>query len=59
MVSIRKRILFQLDNKSVSTSDNGETFKNTFPLEGNTAYIDRNICKIKENGYQYSNRSFK
>ena len=50
--TLNKRILFQLDRKSVSISGMENSFKNTFPLDEKTGSIDRNIQKIKENGYQ-------
>ena len=50
--TLNKRILFQLDRKSVSTTGMENSFKNTFLLDGKTASIDRNIQKIKENGCQ-------
>ena len=35
------------------------SFKNMFLLDGKTASIDRNVWKIKENGFQKQEYSFK
>ena len=39
----KKKKLFPLDRKSVSTSRNEELVKNTFPLDGRTFFTARNI----------------
>ena len=41
--SLSKRILFQIDGKSVLISGNGKSVEEYFVLGGKTAYIDRNI----------------
>ena len=40
-------MLFQADKKLVSTSRSENVFKKTFLLDEKTAYIGRNIWKIK------------
>ena len=44
--SLNKKILFQIDRKSISISGMVNLFKNTFLLEGKTASIDTDIQKI-------------
>ena len=41
--ALNKKILFQLETKSVSTSRSEEFVKNTFPLDGKTVFTARNI----------------
>ena len=51
--SPNKRMLFQLDRKSVSTSRNEEFFKKYVSTTQKIAYIGKDIQKIEENCCQW------